>query len=600
VLSEKAETKAHASDAHASALSGLIATAITRRRELKTRLIFAVAGAVILLLVGDRVLAASWFGAVLVSQFVDFLAWAPFRDPGRKAAPSRREWLTLCAASVQATIVYSGFLVFVWFLWGTPGKIFAILWLCGALLHVTMHMHHERRTFLAAISPHVAYFVGLPLHSIVTGADPGRWGAAAILFAGFLYLAHLAAAFKQYHATSGAMRAARERALERQTAAEDANRAKSSFLANMSHEIRTPMNGVLGMAAALESANPTPEQAMKLRIIRESGDLLMNVLNDILDFSKIEANRIDLEKAPFRLSDVAAKVENLHALKAREQRLDFSVELSGDGEALRVGDAHRIVQVLHNLVSNAIKFTNTGEIRVTISAQGEPEVIIEVADTGIGMTPSQAARIFDPFSQADTTTTRRYGGTGLGLSIVKGLVDAMQGSISVESELGAGSKFIVRLPLPFAAEQEAMQSARSAPIETAVLGPLHILAAEDNSVNRSVLQALLAPAGMTLEFAEDGGEVVEAFREQRFDLILMDISMPTIDGVEAMKRIREIERERSHGTPIPIIAVSAHAMRQQVEHYLALGFDGYVTKPVTAERLRAEISRVVSKASAAA
>jgi signal transduction histidine kinase/CheY-like chemotaxis protein len=593
--------------AHASALSGLATTGVTRRRELKTRLVIAAIGAVILWFASEPLFSLAWLVLVLASQFADLVAWAPFRDPERHSAPTRLEWTLLCGMCVATTVIYSGFPVMMWFLWGDAGKIFAMLWLCGALLHVTMHMHHEPRTFFSAIIPHAVYFLSLPAYALVTGAEPGRWGAAAILLAALLYVAHLALAFRQYRATSDGMRAAHERALERQAAAEVASRAKSSFLANMSHEIRTPMNGVLGMAAALEAADLTPEEAQKLRIIRESGDLLMNILNDILDFSKVEANRIEVERAPFLLADVARKVESLHSLKAREKGLDFSVECAPGLEAARIGDAHRIVQVLHNLVGNAIKFTTRGHIAVRLRPALEnpnaDEIVIAVEDTGIGMTAEQAARIFDPFSQADTTTARRYGGTGLGLSIAKGLLDAMGGRIDVTSELGAGSTFAITLALPLAGAGVNVAAPADAPAlasPSRLSGALEILAAEDNSVNRAVLQALLAPAGCTVHFAEDGPQVIEAFRKRRFDLVLMDISMPTMDGVEAMEKIRAVERERGEASRTPIIAVSAHAMRQQVDHYLAVGFDGYVTKPVTTERLLAEIARVIEARGAVA
>ena len=431
------------------------------------------------------------------------------------------------------------------------------------------------------------------------GRLQGRWGAAAILLAGVMYVGHLAVAFRQYKETSETLRGASERAREKQTAAEEASQAKSVFLANMSHEIRTPMNGVLGMASALEAANLDPDQAKKIKVIKDSGDLLLTVLNDILDFSKIEANRIELEQAPFRLSEVAERVENLHSLKAREKGLDFDLQFTGKTDRIVLGDAHRLVQVLHNLVSNAIKFTEKGRVTVRFIAPVDPEdmSVIEVADTGIGMSQDQAARIFEPFSQADSATTRRFGGTGLGLSIAKGLVDAMGGEIAASSRVGQGSRFIVSVPLAPAGEN-ALSEKREEEIK-ATAPPrlpqgLEVLAAEDNAVNRAVLQALLAPAGCTVEFAENGGEVIEKFRQRPFDVILMDISMPDMDGVEAMDRIRRIEEQREDGRRIPIIAVSAHAMRQQVERYLSLGFNGYVTKPVNAEKLCTEIARVLS------
>ncbi len=586
--------------ATASRLSGLITTAQTRAHQLKTRFIIAIIGALILWAAVSFVLSALWFSAIVISQLADTIIWKPFRDSARRQPPNRWEWIALCASAAQAALIYSFFPVMLWFLWGEQGKIFAIIWLSGALLHVVMHMHHERRTFIAAIIPHFLYFFGLPLHALITGAAPGRAGAAAIIVAGLLYIGHLAVAFREYQKTSEAMRSGREEALQRQAAAEQASSAKSAFLANMSHEIRTPMNGILGMAAALEESGLSPDQLRKLSIIRDSGDLLMTVLNDLLDFSKIEANRIEIERAPFRYCDIARKVESLHALKAEEKGLEFSVECNGACEALFLGDAHRIVQILHNLVANSIKFTDAGSVNVRIRPRDDAtpsnSVVIEVADTGIGITDEQAARIFEPFTQADVTTTRKYGGTGLGLSIIKGLVDAMGGSVSVLSEIGKGTRFLIELALPLApagALEETVDET-AAPAHPAAQR-LRILAAEDNVVNQAVLRTFLAQRDHEVRIASNGLEAVEAAKEQDFDLVLMDISMPVLDGAEAMRQIRFFERNRGAAEALPVIAVSAHAMRQQIEEYLAVGFDGYVTKPLRAEDLHAEIDRVIAE-----
>ena len=582
----------------ASVLSGLIATAQTRSRELKTRFVIAGIGAGILWTALEPLLAAAWFAAVTVSQLVDARAWRPFTSDARTAPPTKGEWIALCASAIQASIVYSCFPALLWLMWGAPGKIFAIIWLCGALLHVTMHMHHEKRTFLSAVAPHVMYFLALPIYSFFTDVELGHGGALAILCAQIMYMSHLLRAFRAYEESSATMRQSRELALQRQAVAENANNAKSTFLANMSHEIRTPMNGILGMAAALDDADLTPAQQEKLKIVRDSGDLLMTVLNDLLDFSKIEANKIELEKAPFKFTEIARKVKSLHSFKAEEKGVELRVVFEGDCEAARLGDGHRILQVLHNLVSNAIKFTDSGAVLVRIVAprSGEDNATIEVKDSGIGMSADQMSRIFDPFTQADVSTTRKFGGTGLGLSIAKGLVGAMGGGIEVRSALGAGSIFTVTLPAP-RYEGAAQGAASDALVADERREALSILAGEDNLVNQAVLKTFLDQRKHRVHFAGDGLEVVSAFKRDSFDLILMDISMPRLDGPEALRQIRFLERELSAGASTPVIAVSAHAMRQQIDEFLDMGFDGYVTKPINAEALHAEIDRVMAQSS---
>ncbi|VAW05341.1 BarA sensory histidine kinase (= VarS = GacS), partial [hydrothermal vent metagenome] len=467
-------------EADASVVSGLVATALTRHHQLKTRLIIAVVGAIILWSATDAVIAALWIAAVFISQFIDAYAWRSLRDADRTTPPSRREWILICSAVVQTGVIYSFLPVLLWFLWGEPGKVFGIAWLCGALLHAVLLMHHERRTFIAALTPHLVYFFGLPLYSLVTGNQLERWPAVAVLIIGAIYVSHLFVAFRESAKSSAEMRQAREHAVERQAAAEHANQAKSAFLANVSHEIRTPMNGILGMAAALESGALSSAQVKQVKIIRDSGDMLLTILNDLLDFSKIEANHIELEAAAFNFSEIVETIESLHRPQAEKKNLSLTALCEGDGEAEWIGDAHRIIQALHNLVSNAIKFTDEGGVTVRFiipSSTGAP-IRIEVTDTGIGVSDSQAARIFEPFTQADVTTTRKYGGTGLGLSITKGLIEAMGGALSIRSAPGAGSTFTVELPLERATDAER-SAANTAPAPTpeAVVEKLRILAA---------------------------------------------------------------------------------------------------------------------------
>ncbi len=396
-------------------------------------------------------------------------------------------------------------------------------------------------------------------------------------------------------------------------AAEAASKSKSQFLANMSHEIRTPMNGVLGMAAALAKTSLDSDQQRLVSVIREAGDALMTVLNDILDFSKIEANRLTLEKVPFRISDLVAKIENVHALKAREKKIDFNIQRDPTIEDCRLGDPVRILQVLHNLTSNAIKFTEKGAVSITIGADSglvvgrgacSSSVVFEILDTGIGMTPEQCASVFSEFVQADNSTTRCYGGTGLGLAIVRGLTEAMGGRIILESQFGEGTVFQVHLPLEItdlrpigetAAAQgvSTMGTGPSALVEATLEKPPRILVAEDNAMNRMVLEALLAPSGADLTFAENGLEAIDMIDTGPFDLVLMDIQMPVMDGVTAMKFIREAQSAGQTPT-MCIIALTANVLDSQVRSYRDAGFDTHVAKPIKPEALFDVIEKAVS------
>ena len=357
--------------------------------------------------------------------------------------------------------------------------------------------------------------------------------------------------------------------------AEAASQAKSMFLANMSHEIRTPLNGVLGMAELLDSALMDQEHKRMIGTIRESGEELLNILNDILDMSKIEAGKMELEAKPFRPMELAARVEDLHSLRAEEKGLSFEV-LTGSGADLpRIGDPHRVRQILHNLISNAIKFTECGEVTVKLSGKKGHPLIIEVRDTGIGMTPEQTARLYEDFTQADSSVTRRFGGTGLGMAITRKLVEMMEGEISVESALGKGTT--VKVSLPLQVSETATKPVKA--VESVSLEGLHILAADDNRTNRQILEKMLVRKGAAVTIVNDGLQAVQAWASGRYDVVLLDVAMPVMDGVTALQTIRAREAE-SNRTEMPIIAVTANAMAQQVAEYLIAGFDACVAKPI--------------------
>ena len=372
--------------------------------------------------------------------------------------------------------------------------------------------------------------------------------------------------------------------------AEAANRAKSAFLANMSHEIRTPMNGVLGVAEELALRLDGREEARLVETIRDSGEALLNVINDILDFSKIEAGKLAIESAPFDPAELTRRAALQHRMKAEEKGLGFSLEIAEGATEPRLGDPHRVRQILHNLLGNAVKFTETGNVRCAIR-NGEPGGLeIEVADTGLGMSEEEIGRMFVGFAQADSSTARRFGGTGLGMSITRSLIEAMDGRIEVESAPGAGTRVLVRLPLPHAG---AAKPAEPAPSRLPPSG-LAVLAVDDNATNRMLVDLLLRRIGADAELVESGREAVDAAARRRFDVILMDISMPGMDGVEALQGIRDAEA-RAGAFPVPAIAVTANAMTHQVDEYLACGFDAHVAKPIQAEALFRAISACLQR-----
>ena len=358
--------------------------------------------------------------------------------------------------------------------------------------------------------------------------------------------------------------------------AEAANVAKSQFLANMSHEIRTPLNGVLGMAQALARSDLDPEDRDKLQLIRASGENLLSLLNDLLDLSKIEAGCMEIEVHDFDLGEVVRAATQPFAEIAAQKDIGFIVDVGPEALGLWRGDGGRLRQVLGNLASNAVKFTDRGKVLVTLRRL-ETGLACQVSDTGIGIAKDRLGLLFQRFSQIDSTATRRAGGTGLGLAICRDLVALMGGHVSVTSNLDQGSTFAFELPLTWVGAAAPAAPIRHDPVAGPL--PLTVLAAEDNEVNRLILSALLEPLGMRLRLAADGAEAVQAFAGETFDLVLMDVQMPVMNGVEAARAIRRREAEAGL-RPTPILALSANVMAHQVDEYLAAGMDGLIAKPI--------------------
>jgi two-component system, sensor histidine kinase len=385
--------------------------------------------------------------------------------------------------------------------------------------------------------------------------------------------------------------------MEARDAANAANIAKSQFLANMSHEIRTPLNGVLAMAEVMDRSELSGVQRERLAVVRQSGEQLLAVLNDVLDLSKIEAGKLELVDQDFDLERVAGSVLDGFSALAAEKGLAFDIEVEPGARGAWRGDSDRLRQIVANLVSNAVKFTARGAVSVRFEAADAGGLRLSVTDTGIGIAGDKILTLFEKFTQADSSTTRQYGGTGLGLAICRELAQLMGGQVSVLSEEGKGSTFIVELPFARGSSDAAVEA--PAPTQDVQAGSVRVLAAEDNMVNQKVLKAIVEPMDVELTLVGDGLAAVEAWRTGAFDVILMDIQMPVMDGIAAAKAIRAIEKaERRPRTPI--LALTANALVHQVEEYFAAGMDGHVAKPIEISKLYDAMSRVLAGAEAAA
>ena len=378
--------------------------------------------------------------------------------------------------------------------------------------------------------------------------------------------------------------------------AEAANMAKSTFLATMSHEIRTPLNGVLGMAQIMDAAELSDAQRERLQVIRKSGEALLAILNDVLDLSTIEAARLELQEAPFDIADLARGAHAAFSGAAAQKGLAFDLTIEDAARGTYLGDSARVRQILYNLVSNGLKFTQAGEVKVSIGAT-HAGLALKVTDTGVGIASERLGQLFQKFEQADASLTRKFGGAGLGLAICRELAQLMGGSVTLESRQGEGSTFIATLPLKHIADPAAsgVSAGGGAQAHDAeALPPLRVLAAEDNSINQLVLRTMLQQAGLDPTIVADGREALEAWRQADWDLILMDIQMPEMDGITATRAIRRGETETGRRRT-PIVALTANAMAHHVAEYAASGMDGFVAKPIEVGRLFAAMEAAMSE-----
>jgi len=566
--------------------------------------------------------AAQVLSAILRTQYLRYLVistWAlglwPTAGPGAAllwwaltlAAGGARSWierrlegrvgkdypLVFQAVAVTAGMFWAAAPVLAWTCHHPFGHALAIAYLiCGYSL-VFSQLRQSVKQALLISSPYTA--VGLWIFASLWGR-PEFWPFVCVLplvatglmvnfIMGLVAQAQINQAQERQTLLINELQQARDKA-------EAANRAKSAFLGVISHELRTPMNGVLGAAQLLSATRLDPIQKEYVSIVRNSGDSLLALLNDILDLTKIEADRMALEAIDVDLTELVGRVGTTWTARAREKSIAYEIEIAPDAPAMIVGDPTRLSQILHNLLSNALKFTESGEVRLKVGCEragpSRARLSFHVSDTGPGIAPEDLERLFQPFTQLDVSSTRRFGGTGLGLAICRRLAQLMGGELAVRSDVGRGSCFTLSLEVDVRAwAAPKLETPLSASIGQGE--SLRVLVVEDHPVNRMIIEAWLASAGHVAASADNGERALELCTLERFDLVLMDVNMPVMDGLTAT---RELRGSGGPNRETAVVVLSASARAEDHDAGLAAGADAYLDKPIDFKRLAALMNRL--------
>jgi signal transduction histidine kinase/CheY-like chemotaxis protein len=550
--------------------------AATRLRMLGMRLAMGVLAAVTAWLLHAGAWPAAWLAAYALTQAADYAVF-------RRACAA---WLRVSSLAVSST-VFSSLMVYNWFTGGDAGRVFAAVSLCCAMTSVVITLYPSRRYLLAALIPPGLCLVAAPLLTWSPASHGDGRAMAVILIGVTAYLFYLTAAARKLNGAMAALRATTTEAERLRRAAEAANAAKSNFLAVISHEIRTPMNAVVAAIALLRRTRLDNDQKAHLLMLTEAGDILLGLLNDVLDLSKMEAGKMTFETAPVDVAAMMANLQTLFSPEAQQKGLSIRTYIEPDVAPEVMSDPLRLRQILFNLVSNAVKFADKGVVRIRVrrhvGERGTARLIVMVEDEGVGIPAGDLERIFQSFEQGAAATSRQRGGSGMGLAISRRLARLMGGDLTARSIEGTGSCFALSLPYVAVGTTAADGAAETLlPAATAKAPPVHVLIVDDHEINRRVVSLFIEPLGWGWTMAENGVEAVELCHTRPFDVILMDMQMPAMDGLAATRAIRA---ERGPNQTTPIIALSGNVMDHHRQAWSEIGVDDFLAKPIDPEHL---------------